>query len=137
MTQTFSEAMRRLRSDMTELAMATGCLGWDKGDSEELLVDPTNLGAKPIPRNVWDSAFLVAMTLCIACPQAGAPIAGAHPEGFVCLTWDGGEAKRIDLQLRKDALAWTQRNEGGERAFTSQNLHDVALSLRAVFRAVS
>lgn len=127
-----SQQLEQLHNDIRELASATGALGWDR-DPEELLSNPSDLGAKPIPINEWMRALLVAAQLTESSPQVALPVPGADPEGFVWLTWMHGHNRGIALELRKGKYRWTQRSGETKRTIESDSLNDVAESMRAVF----
>lgn len=126
-----SHKLRALAIEMGKLAEVTGCVGWDK-DPDEIISNPTDLGAKPIPRNVWLRAFLVANPLAKLLPSLDAPIPGADPDGFVWLTWERGSL-RFALEVRANKYVWTRTNEMGPARFESARLEDVAEALRALF----
>ena len=127
-----SQRLDQLHNDMRELASATGARGWDK-DPDEILLNPSDLGAKPIPLNEWMRALLIAGQLSEASPQAGMPVPGADPEGFVWLTWTQGDCRGIALELRKGKYRWTQRSGEAKQTIESDSLNDVAESMRTVF----
>jgi hypothetical protein len=136
MPQSQSQKLVGLMKDIRELASVTGALGWDKG-AEDLVSDPTDLGAKPIPMNEWLKAFFVAKEICEQNPGLDVPAPGADPEGFVWLTWTQGGSRGLALELRKGKYKWTQRDGDGKRTIESDSLNDVAESARTVFVRVA
>jgi hypothetical protein len=131
MSLSLSQKIRGLSADVQKLASATGAIGWDR-EPEELIADPTDLGAKPIPKSEWMQALVIATELAQMNPLLDAPVPGADPDGFVWLTWAQGN-RGLALEVRKGAYKWTQRDSAGKKTITSDSLQDVAESMRTVF----
>jgi hypothetical protein len=123
--------MVAVAADMRTLASATASIGWDR-DPSELIADPTDLGAKPIPKDAWQRAFVVALAMSKIANIA--PVPGADPEGFVWLTWTRG-SRGLALELRPGKYKWTQRDGAGKRTVESDSLDDVGQALRSVIGA--
>lgn len=127
----FSESMCSLAADIANLAKVTGGFGWDRGE-DALFANPSDLGAKPIPKNEWLEAMRVAIDLTRAAPHAGKPTPGADPEGFVWLTWEKS-GTRFALGITKGGYKWERRDGLGIRSEVSPTIADAAAAMRAAF----
>ncbi len=129
-----SQKIAALVKDVDQLASVTGALGWDRS-GEELIVNPSDLGAKPIPRDQWARAVVVAGMIAEKLPYLDPPVPGADPEGFVWLTWTQGDKRGLALEIRRNQYKWTQRSSESKRTIVSDSLDDVLASARTVFTA--
>lgn len=128
-------ALAKLGLDFLELSRATGAFGWNRDDQELTLVDPSQL-AKPIPKDVWNRAFVITLGLHRDLPShVPLPIPGADPEGFVWLTWKSPDERRgLALELRDGLFKWTHSAPHLEKkTIQSDSLNDVTEALRTVF----
>jgi hypothetical protein len=141
----FHANMRDLAEDIKVLSSVTKAIGWDK-TGEDIVANPQDTGAKPIAPGEWQEAMKVALKLGVAVAGLPRPTPGADPEGFVWLTYEMGEHRRVAVQLRADRLVWTMKDALGDRThekrFVSSiietrnaAIRDLAEALRVVFRA--
>ena len=122
------------------LAGKTRVTGWasDIGDGEDRigadLTKPSDIAGKQIDQQTWTKAFFTAVALAKLRPSLERPVVGAHPDGFVTLTWLQGEHRMIDVQLRPEGYRWAQKTPTGVTTIQSDSLEDVAESMRTVFQ---
>jgi hypothetical protein len=133
MSTSVSKKFEQLKADIGEMSLATASLGWDQS-AEALVADPTNLGAKPIPKAEWMRAFVIAVGLSRVAPYLDPPVPGADPEGFVWLTWTQDDCRGLALELHRGFYKWTQRDGEQKRTHQSESLDDVGEAIQSVFR---
>lgn len=148
--KTFDHKMRDLYEDIfgwvddhgvrfEGLAGKTRTTGWatdvEKPGEDRIgadLIKPSDVAGRQINNGTWIKSFFTAMALAKLRPNLERPVVGAHPDGFVTLTWQA-DNRMLDMQLRPEGYRWSQQSEGGTTTIQSDSLEDVAESMRATF----
>jgi hypothetical protein len=131
--------MMDLATEVLQHSAGTACFGWDKS-GDQLLLDPTNVGARPITKADWLRALKVACDVFVVRRDLGVPECGADATGAVdgkggaCLVWRDGSDKAFVLWLRpNNGFAWDRLDARGLAQGTSPDLRDAIQALESTF----
>lgn len=94
--------------------------------------------AKAIGIAQWRSAIAVAGIVVRECPEAGWPVPGADPDGFIWLTWSSAlRTSQVQLEIHhgahREPYAWSQLRFGNKTEHASKAIRDLIESVRATF----
>lgn len=98
--------------------------------------------AKSIGIAQWRSAIAVAGLVSKECEDAGWPVPGADPDGFIWLTWSNTlQTRQVQLAIHDGAhrmpYVWSQLRHGTKTEHESRSVRDLLESLRTTFASVT